>query len=139
MDKTYLLGKNLTELEEYCISNDTPKFHGNQLFQWMYNKFTFSVDDMSNIPDKLKINITNNCYFESLKIKQKFSSKIDNTIKYLFETIDNKLIESVSMIENNRHTICLSSQIGCSVDCDFCATGKMGIIRNRNYNSQFIF
>ena len=130
MDKTYLLGKNLTELEKYCISNNTPKFHGNQLFQWMYNKYTFSVDDMSNIPNKLKININNNCYFESLKIKQKFSSKIDNTIKYLFETIDGKLIESVSMIENNRHTICLSSQIGCSVDCDFCATGKMGIIRN---------
>ena len=130
MDKTYLLGKNLTELEKYCISNNTPKFHGNQLFQWMYNKYTFSVDDMSNIPNKLKININNNCYFESLKIKQKFSSKIDNTIKYLFETIDGKLIESVSMIENNRHTICLSSQIGCSVDCDFCATGEMGIIRN---------
>ena len=130
MNKTYLLGKNLTELEEYCISNDTPKFHGNQLFLWMYNRLTFRTNDMSNIPEKLKEDIDSNCYFESLKIKKKFSSKIDNTIKYLFETIDNKLIESVSMIETNRHTICLSSQIGCSVDCDFCATGKMGIIRN---------
>tara|TARA_B100000029_G_C17593360_1_gene963251 strand:+ start:2549 stop:3574 length:1026 start_codon:yes stop_codon:yes gene_type:complete len=130
MEQTYLFGKNLDELEKYCISNNYPKFHGNQLFHWMYNRTILTVEDMSNIPKKLKNDIVENCYFESLKIKKKFSSKIDNTIKYLFETEDNKLIESVSMIENDRHTICLSSQIGCSVDCSFCATGKMGIIRN---------
>ena len=63
-------------------------------------------------------------------MKIKSESKIDKSTKFLLQTNDNYNIETVSMIENNRHTVCLSSQIGCSVDCDFCATGKMGIIRN---------
>ena len=55
-------------------------------------------------------------------------TKSENTS--IFQTIDNKLIESVSMVENSRHTLCISSQIGCSVDCSFCATGKMGFKQN---------
>ena len=66
-------------------------------------------------------------YFHNLLLR---TSKTNLTVKYLFETLDAHFIESVSMIDHNRHTICLSSQIGCSVDCNFCATGKMGIIRN---------
>ena len=130
MNKINLLGKSLIELHDFCISHNLPKFHGKQLYKWMYNKFIFDTNNMSNIPEILKNIINKECYFQGLQIKEKYHSKIDNTIKYLIETNDKKLIESVSMIDYNRHTICLSSQIGCSVDCDFCATGKMGIIRN---------
>ena len=130
MNKINLLGKSLIELCDFCISHNLPKFHGEQLYKWMYNKFIFDTNDMSNIPEILKNIINKDCYFQGLKIKKKYHSKSDNTIKYLIETNDKKLIESVSMIDHNRHTICLSSQIGCSVDCNFCATGKMGIIRN---------
>ena len=125
-----LLGKNLKELETLCEINNLPKFHGMQLFRWLYNKSNLNIEGMSNIPEKLKIIIHNNYRFTSLKIEKKLSSNEDDTIKYLFRTIDSKLIESVSMVENSRHTLCISSQIGCSVDCSFCATGKMGIIRN---------
>jgi len=59
-------------------------------------------------------------------------SIVMNHIKFLLKTNDNKLVESVSMIDKKRHTVCISSQIGCNVDCDFCATGKMGIDRNLN-------
>ena len=125
-----ILGKNLDELELLCKTNNLPKFHGMQLFRWFYNKSNLNIESMSNIPEKLKVIILNNYRISSLKIEKRLSSNQDDTIKYLFQTVDEKLIESVSMVENSRHTICISSQIGCSVDCPFCATGKMGIIRN---------
>ncbi len=125
-----LIGKNLQELEELCEKNNFPKFHGMQLFKWLYNKTNTSIKDMTNIPEKLKTVISHNYNINLIKVEQKFYSKEDDTIKYLFKTKDKRLIESVSMIDDSRHTLCISSQIGCSVDCSFCSTGKMGIIRN---------
>ena len=125
-----LLGKNIKELEILCEENNLPKFHGMQLFRWLYNKSNLNITEMTNVPEKLKNIIRSNYRLSSLKVEKKLFSNEDETAKYLFKTIDNKLIESVSMIEGSRHTICISSQIGCSVDCSFCATGKMGIIRN---------
>ena len=130
MDKTILLGKDLLELSDICIKNDLPKFHGEQLYKWMYQKATLNINDMSNIPIKLKKIISGSHIISVLTTEKKFNSHNEDTVKYLFKTSDNKLIESVSMIDNKRHTLCISSQIGCSVDCDFCATAKMGIIRN---------
>ena len=130
MNKTILLGKDLLELSNICIKNDLPKFHGEQLYKWMYQKSTLNINDMSNIPIKLKTIISDNYRINVLTTEKKFNSQNEDTVKYLFKTSDNKLIESVSMIYNKRHTLCISSQIGCSVDCDFCATAKMGIIRN---------
>ena len=130
--KITLMGMNQDELEEYCSSNNFPKFHGEQLFRWIYKNNHLDLNKMTNIPEKLKEKINSDCEISLLKIKNKSISKIDNTIKFLLETHDNKLIESVSMIDNKRHTVCISSQIGCNVDCYFCATGKMGIDRNLN-------
>ena len=121
---------NEPELRAYCKNLDFPEFHGEQIYRWMYNKNSTNTKDMKNIPKNLSSNIDKECVIDTLGIKRKAISKIDKTTKYLLETIDNNYIESVSMIDDNRHTVCLSSQIGCNVDCDFCATGKMGIIRN---------
>ena len=132
MNKSIIVGKNISELSAICIENKFPKFHGEQLYKWLYQKSVNDITKMSNIPDSLKIIINKKYKLNPLKIEKKLKSKNENTIKYLFETNDHKLIESVSMIDSGRHTLCISSQIGCSVDCDFCATGKMGIIRNLN-------
>ena len=132
MNKSIIVGKNISELSAICIENKFPKFHGEQLYKWFYQKSINDITKMSNIPDSLKTIIDQKYKLNPLKIEKKLKSKNENTIKYLFKTNDNKLIESVSMIDNKRHTLCISSQIGCSVDCDFCATGKMGIIRNLN-------
>ena len=132
MNKSIIVGKNISELSAICIENKFPKFHGEQLYKWLYQKSVNDITKMSNIPDSLKIIINKKYKLNPLKIEKKLKSKNEDTIKYLFETNDHKLIESVSMIDNGRHTLCISSQIGCSVDCDFCATGKMGIIRNLN-------
>ena len=88
------------------------------------------MSEINNIPKILKEEVIQNAIINLLSIKTISKSKVDKTTKFLLETIDKKYIETVSMVEDNRHTICLSSQIGCNVDCDFCATGKMGIIRN---------
>ena len=132
MKKTILLGKDLAELIDICIDNDLPKFHGSQLYKWIYQKLILDIGDMSNIPSKFKKIISEKYQINLLNIEKEFISDNEDTIKYLFKTNDNKLVESVSMVDKGRHTICVSSQIGCSVDCDFCATGKMGIIRNLN-------
>ena len=128
--KTSLKNKNKKELQTICEELSFPSFHGEQIYRWMFNKNCDDIHSMHNIPKELLLKIDELYTFNNLTIKNKSMSKIDETTKYLFETYDKNYIESVSMIENNRHTICLSSQIGCSVDCDFCATGKMGIIRN---------
>ena len=130
MNQTILLGKNLSELIAICIDNNFPKFHGEQLYKWMYQKSILDINYMSNIPTELKQIILEGYQVSLLNIEKEFQSKSEDTIKYLFRTLDNKLIESVSMIDGKRHTVCISSQIGCSVNCDFCATAKMGIIRN---------
>ena len=130
MKKLKLIGKDLKELETFCIKNNFPKFRGMQLYKWLYQKSINNLEDMSNLPKKLKDLIIKKCIIDDLKINKKQFSSDDNTTKFLLKTSDDKFIECVSMINESRHTICISSQIGCSVDCDFCATGKMGIIRN---------
>ena len=130
MEKLNLLGKSLIELSNICIENNFPKFHGEQLYKWMYQKKILNTNKMTNVPEKLKKIIYNDYSLNLLKIEKRFKSNNEDTIKYLFRTLDDKLIESVSMIDKGRHTLCISSQIGCSVNCDFCATAKMGIIRN---------
>ena len=79
---------------------------------------------MENLSVDLKLFLKENSIINTLELSKKV--EFNNTTKFLFRTKDNQFIETVSMIENNKHTICLSSQVGCSVDCDFCATGKMG-------------
>ena len=131
MEKRIILkGMNESDLQQYCVDLNQPKFHGSQLYRWMYKNNCADIDSMNNIPKMLKKEIKKNAVLNLLSIKTQSKSEIDNTTKFLLETHDSKYIETVSMIDNDRHTICLSSQIGCSVDCDFCATGKMGITRN---------
>ena len=131
MKKTTLLKDlNESDLIQLCDSHNFPKFHGSQIYKWLFQKKCNSIDEMSDIPLNLQKKISDNFNIKALEIFKRNKSKIDNTIKYLLKTKDKKYIETVSMIDGNRHTVCISSQIGCNVDCDFCATGKMGIIRN---------
>jgi len=118
------------ELQELCEKLSFPKFHGHQIYQWMYKHKISDFKLMKNIPKELIKELDKSYFINTLKIKSQSKSKIDLTTKFLLETHDGYFIETVSIIDNNRHTVCLSSQIGCNVDCDFCATGKMGIKRN---------
>jgi len=130
MTKKQIKGLDLKELIEICIIKDVPSFRAKQIYQWMYRHHIDSISQMNNIPVPLRDYIDKNYILNTLKIENIQESELEDTKKILFRTNDGQFIESVSMIDKNLHTVCISSQIGCSVDCKFCATGMMGFKRN---------
>ena len=110
------------------VQHKYPKYRAHQIYEWLYKHNAINATIMKNLPSKLKFFLDQECTFETLSLSNK--SACEGTVKFLFKTRSEQYIESVSMIEDNRHTICLSSQVGCNVDCDFCATGKMGFKKN---------
>ena len=123
-------GISIIELENFITQNGFSKYRAHQIYNWLYKKGAMDVQSMHNISNNLQSFLINNAIINTLTLSKKV--QCDNTIKFLFKTKTNQNIESVSMIEGDKHTVCLSSQVGCSVDCDFCATGKMGFISNLN-------
>jgi len=87
---------------------------------------------MSNVNKSFREYLENNCIIQTLEMKNKSFSNIDTSTKILFSTTDDQFIETISMIDKNRHTVCISSQVGCALDCGFCETGRMGLKRNLN-------
>ena len=131
-DKFIIKGKDLPEIQEWCDKKGHPKFRAQQLFEWMYFHGESSPAAMSNLSKNLINDLTDYCIIQTLALEKVASCENDSTHKFLFKTMDNHYIETVSMVEDDRHTVCISSQIGCNLDCDFCATATMGIIRNLN-------
>tara|TARA_Y100000994_G_scaffold40800_2_gene31720 strand:- start:1791 stop:2822 length:1032 start_codon:yes stop_codon:yes gene_type:complete len=130
MTQKQIKGLNLKELMEVCEKQNVPTFRAKQIYQWMYRHHIDDIMQMNNIPLELRNYIKDNYILNTLDIENIQESEYENTKKILFKTHDHKLIESVSMIDKNLHTVCISSQVGCSVDCQFCATGMMGFKRN---------
>ncbi|MFA8344229.1 MAG: 23S rRNA (adenine(2503)-C(2))-methyltransferase RlmN [Rhodothermaceae bacterium] len=129
--KHQLKGLPLSELNDYFISIGEPKFRAKQIFGWMYNQMVDSFDEMVNVPKSLRSKLEEKCDLYSLKLKLKETSKQSETSKYLFSTRDNKSIETVLIpAGEGRATLCISTQVGCPLSCEFCATGKLGFDRN---------
>lgn len=127
--KIGLKGLTLPELEEYFVSIGEPKYRGQQLFNWIYNHISFDFHEMQNISKELRNKLADSCELKTLELTDtQFSST--GTKKYLFSTNDNRKIESVLIPEKERNTLCISTQVGCPLDCKFCATGLMGYKRN---------
>ena len=85
---------------------------------------------MLNINKSFREHLNEHFILHTLTVENSLPSKEDKSVKILFRTRDDHFIETVSMVENNRHTVCLSSQAGCVLDCHFCATGELGLKRN---------
>jgi len=131
--KKNILNLSLEELEQEIISLGEKKFRAAQIFQSFHKKNVTSVSDISGIPVHLKTLIGKNFYIPSLKTILVTESKKFNTKKFLFEISSakkNYFIETVLISEKGRETICVSTQVGCNVGCEFCATGKMGFQKN---------
>ena len=129
-DKGYIKGLGLSDIQSLVKSLGFPEFHGEQIYQWMYRHGVVDFSAMTNLPKDLLDILEDTMELNTLSIDDVQTSIKEDTKKILFKTHDNKYIESVSMVDNNHHTICISSQIGCNVDCSFCATGLMGFKRN---------
>lgn len=125
-----LVGLNLTELEQLMVELGESRFRADQLLDWIYKKRVSSFDDMTNISKAFRNKLKENFSIGTVSLEKLISSQDNFTHKFLFRLTDGLCIESVFMIENKRRTVCLSSQVGCALNCDFCATGKMGFKRN---------
>ena len=121
---------NHEELQTLCIKAGESKFRGGQLFEWLYRHGISSFDSMSNINKSFREHLNEHFILHTLTVENSLLSEEDKSVKILFRTRDDHFIETVSMVENNRHTVCLSSQVGCVLDCHFCATGELGLKRN---------
>ncbi|UAY51592.1 23S rRNA (adenine(2503)-C(2))-methyltransferase RlmN [Ferruginibacter albus] len=124
---------DLPGLKEYFESIGEKKFRAMQVYEWLWKKNALTFDEMSNLSKELRQKLSENFSFPALKVSTtQFSS--DGTVKSRFETPDGHMIEGVLIPTEHRNTACVSSQIGCSLTCAFCATGKMERKRNLEYD-----
>ena len=117
------------ELEKYLKSIGEPKFRAAQIFSWLC-RGAESYGEMTDISKKTREKLEKETYVSTLKIREKYVSKLDGTVKYLFELPDGNCIESVVMRYRHGLTICISSQVGCRMGCRFCASTIGGLYRN---------
>jgi 23S rRNA (adenine2503-C2)-methyltransferase len=117
------------ELVQACEELDVKKFRANQLWEWLWQKSARSFDEMTNLSKDFRQKLSDKYTFNTLSIAHAQKSS-DGTIKYAFKLDDGFLIEGVLIPTSNRVTACISSQVGCSLSCTFCATGFMKRERN---------
>ena len=129
-----LAGLKLEELEALMQELNASKFRAKQVHNWIYSKSVSTIDEMTNLSKDFREELKAKATVTDTKIKVKQVSS-DGTIKYLIEYPDGECVETVLMRFDNRAnlTACVSSQVGCAVNCSFCATGKRGFIRNLTY------
>ena len=124
------------KLNNFIQRNNFPSYRSNQIFNWINKSTLRSFDDMTNIPKSLVKLLKENFVINITSILSKQVSN-DSTIKFAIKLHDNLVVESVLIPSGNRVTACVSSQVGCSLDCGFCATSKL--LRMRNLHSYEIF
>ena len=124
------------KLNNFIQKNNFPSYRSNQIFNWINKSTLRSFDDMTNIPKSLVKLLKENFVINITNILSKQVSN-DSTIKFAIKLHDNLVVEAVLIPSGNRVTACVSSQVGCSLDCGFCATSKL--LRMRNLHSYEIF
>ena len=124
-----LLGMSLQELKDVAKSLGMPAFTGGQMAKWLYAKHVSSIDDMTDISkanrEKLKGQYAIGCMQPTDRVES-----CDGTVKYLYPTASGKFVETVYIPDKDRATLCVSSQVGCKMNCLFCQTGKQGFEGN---------
>jgi 23S rRNA (adenine2503-C2)-methyltransferase len=134
-----LLGKSLEELRDYAVALGEPAFRGSQIYHALYAERRFDLSVMSNLPAALRERLGREATIDLPKVRRRYESS-DGAVRYVL-ALDGAAeegaaaakpatIEMVFMPEENRQTICISTQAGCAVDCHFCLTATLGLIRN---------
>ena len=132
-----LLGKNKNELRDFCQSLGEPAYRGAQIYHALYAERNLNVTSMTNLPAGLRNKLASSTKITLPSVKQKYASA-DGSVRYLFglpapeeqTRMEAASVEAVSMPSEGRQTICISTQAGCAVDCQFCLTAQLGLIRN---------
>lgn len=123
-----LLGMSVAELSEWVQQHGQPAYRGKQLHQWLYQQGGRSLADISVFPKQWRADLAEVSVGRSTLHYR--SEAPDGTVKFLLKLADGRIIETVGIPTDKRLTVCVSSQVGCPMACDFCATGKGGFTRN---------
>lgn len=124
---------SLDDLTRFFIENGEKAFRAKQVHEWVWKKSLVSFDEMTNISKNTRDLLAQHYTFNTLEIKSKQVSN-DGTIKMAFSLYDNNIVEGVMIPTKDRKTACISTQVGCSLACEFCATGKLKRVRNLSYD-----
>ena len=119
------------ELKDYFTEIGDKAFRGNQVYEWLWSKSAKSFDDMTNLSKPLREHLANEFVINHILV-DKMQRSSDGTIKNAVKLFDDKIVESVLIPTDTRITACISSQVGCSLDCQFCATSRLKRMRNLN-------
>ena len=125
----HLFGKTLEELKDLSVKLGLPSFTGRQLAEWLYKKEVPSFEEMTNLSLKARALLKEN-YETGIMSPTDVQVSVDGTKKYLFPALEGKFIETAYIPDGKRHTVCVSSQVGCKMGCLFCMTGKQGFQGN---------
>lgn len=123
-----LLGASVTELTAWVQQQGQPSYRGKQLHDWIYNKGARSLADISVFPKNWRSQVADIPIGRSSLHYRSVAP--DDTVKYLLKLADGEIVETVGIPSDKRLTVCVSTQVGCPMGCDFCATGKGGYKRN---------
>lgn len=123
-----LVGMELADLE-VVLGPKQPSFRARQLFDALYRRHVENLSDISNLPHDIRHKLASGNRLGLPDLERRYDSK-DGTRRYLLRLEDNRTVEAVLMPEQQRDTVCISSQVGCPVDCRFCLTALMGLERN---------
>jgi len=127
--KEDLYGQTDREIAEITTKLKLPGYTAGQIANWLYKKHVSSVDEMTNLPKPVRQQL-DALYFIGINEPDRFQLSTDGTKKYLFRVKTDKYIEAVFIPETGRNTLCLSSQIGCKMGCEFCMTARQGFQGN---------
>ncbi len=131
-DKTNLLGLSQGDLEQFLVARGEKPFRARQIMQWMYQRDVSDFDEMTDLSKSLRVELRNSATVEGPVVQSRHDAS-DGCVKWLFKSGSGQAVETVFIPEEDRGTLCISSQVGCALDCSFCATGAQGF--NRNLNS----
>lgn len=119
------------QLRDFFVENGDKAFRGNQVYEWLWSKVSHSFDDMTNVSKATRQMLEENFVINHIKVDEMQKSS-DGTIKNAIKLHDGLMVESVLIPTPTRTTACVSSQVGCSLDCKFCATSRLKRMRNLN-------
>jgi 23S rRNA (adenine2503-C2)-methyltransferase len=130
MNRINLKTFSRSELDDRILSIGEKRFRAAQLWSWMYQKNETDFERMTDLAKDFRKKLAEIAEVGALELEQVQMSEISGTRKYLWRLEDGLKVESVFIPDGQRRTVCVSSQVGCAMNCRFCATGSMGFLRN---------
>ena len=130
-DKKDIRALTKQQLQDFFVSQGDKSFRGSQVYEWLWKKGAYSFEEMTNISKETRQMLQDNFVINHIRVDQMQRSS-DGTIKNAVKLHDDLTVESVLIPTASRTTACVSSQVGCSLNCSFCATAKLKRMRNLN-------